>query len=70
MKSYLMRLYLTHRRLKVPRSPTKTEVKVKVNIKPGPSTDYQRALWRKWWRRLTGECQHELKAENEAKREQ
>jgi len=56
----------TNQRMKVPKTNTKPEVKV--NIRPGKGTDYQRALLRKFFSCLIAECQRELKAESEAKK--
>jgi hypothetical protein len=51
---------------KVPKTTDKTEIKI--DIRSGKGTDYQRALWHKLFSRLTTECQRELKAESEAKK--
>lgn len=50
------------------RTLTKTEITIKVDIRPGKGTDYQRALKRKIFARLIAECQRELKAWSEGKK--
>ena len=51
------------------KSVVKSTVKVKIDIRPGKGTDYQRKLWVHWWRKVITDCQREFKAESEAKRE-
>jgi hypothetical protein len=43
------------------------EVKVTINIRPGPATPAQSAAFRKLFSRLIAECRRELKTENEGK---
>ena len=49
---------------------TKTEIKVRIDIRSGKATPRMKSQWHKFWMRLAAECQRELKAENEAKDEQ
>ena len=58
-----------HWSLKVLKSDTKTEIRVTVNVVPGKASEYQKKLFRAFFTRLIAECQRELKAESEAKRE-
>ena len=57
-----MRLFLTHRSVKVRKSATKSEIRVKVNIKPvklAEVTPAQRQLVKKFWSRLIAEVKGE-----------
>lgn len=51
------------------KSVVKSAVKVKIDIRPGKGTDYQRKLWVHWWRKVITDCQREFKAESETKSE-
>jgi hypothetical protein len=42
---------------------------VTVDIRPGPTTYAVKKQWHKFWLRLAAECQRQLKAETESKRE-
>ena len=53
----------------MPRSDTKTEIRVTVNVVPGKAGEYQKKLFRAFFTRLITGCQRELKAESETKRE-
>jgi len=48
----------------------KQQPTVKLTLTPGVVSEHQKKLWRSLWTRLISECQRELKAEQEAKREQ
>jgi len=47
-----MSLYLTHRRLKLPKSAGKTQVKLTVDIKPRPGSQAQKQAWKRFWQKL------------------
>ncbi len=49
------------------KTPKETEVKVKVDIRPGKVTERQKRLWQSWWRCLIASVREEL--DSEAKRE-
>lgn len=70
MKSYSMSLYLTRRRLKVPKSATKPEIQVTVNIRPGNATPAMKNQYRRFWAKLISQVKDNLKAESEARGEQ
>ncbi len=55
--------------MKATKVTTKTEIKVTVNVVPGKAGEYQKKLFLAFFTRLITECQHELKAESETKRE-
>jgi len=48
--------------VKAPEAIKSTVIKVAIDIKPGLTTPAMKANWVKWWRRLIGECTHELEA--------
>ena len=45
----------------MPKSDTKTGIKVKANIKTGPASPAQKASWRKFWQKLIAEVKAEEK---------
>lgn len=48
----------------MPRSATKTEVKVKIDIRPGPASPAQKAVWGKFWQKLIAEAKENPKGGN------
>lgn len=53
----------------MPKTIEKTIPKVSLKIVPGKPTPAMKTAWRKFFSRLIAECQRELRAESEAKRE-
>ncbi len=45
----------------------KPEIKVIVNIRPGPASPYQKTIWGKLYQKLISEVQGDLHAEGETK---
>ena len=43
----------------------KTEIKVRMDIRPGPVSPAQKTAWRKFFSVLIAECKQELQAESE-----
>lgn len=61
-----MPLYLAYQRLKVPKTNRKTEIKVKVNIKPVRLAEVTPAicrLYRRFWAKLITQARDEVKGE-------
>ena len=52
------------------RTPTRTDIVVKVDVRLGPASLAQKETWHKFWTKLTSQINDELKAENEAKHDQ
>lgn len=50
-------------------NPIAKSVKVTVDIQATQGTAYQRKLWIHWWQKVITDCQRDLKAESEARRE-
>ena len=46
-------------RPKIPKSATRIEIRVKIDIRPGPASPAQKVAWRRFWQKLIAEVKSE-----------
>ena len=49
--------------MKMPKATRKSEIKVKINIQPGPASQTQKTALRKFWQKLIATAREELENE-------
>lgn len=56
MSSFLLSITM---RPKIPKSATRIEIRVKIDIRPGPASPAQKVAWRRFWQKLIAEVKSE-----------